>query len=271
MENLLCPQVEKLKSIPQFEQRSVEWFEQRNNAITASDIPTVLNENKYKKPWSLLLDKCNGNPKPFIGNEATRWGTHYEDIAIEKYKRIKNKEVLSFGLLIHPEYPWLGGSPDGITTDGILLEVKCPLRRKITMGEIPHHYRSQVLLNLEITSLEIAHFIEFIPGKSDDDYIINIVEIKRDREWFAQELPKMKQFWDDVLYYRKNGIDIHPKFKKTTRVTKLKEPKQTSSFVEFLEEPEQSEQSEEPEQSEQSEEPKEVFKKPKFVPFLEEN
>jgi len=50
MDTFNHPQVEKLKSIPQFEQRSVEWFEQRNNAITASDIPTVLNENKYKKP-----------------------------------------------------------------------------------------------------------------------------------------------------------------------------------------------------------------------------
>ncbi len=34
--------VQKLLEIPQFVQRSPEWFEQRNNAITASDIPTVL-------------------------------------------------------------------------------------------------------------------------------------------------------------------------------------------------------------------------------------
>ena len=117
------PRVEQLLKLPQFEQRSTEWFQQRNNAITASDIPTVLSENNYKTPWSLLLDKCNSNPKPFVGNEATRWGTHYEDIAIEKYSSLRNKKVLSFGLIIHPEHSWLGGSPDGITTDGILLEV----------------------------------------------------------------------------------------------------------------------------------------------------
>lgn len=207
------PRVESLLKIPQYEQRSPEWFAQRNNAITASDIPTVLNENEYKTPWSLLLDKCNSNPKPFVGNEATRWGTHYEDIAIEKYSELRGKEVLSFGLLIHPDYSWLGGSPDGITKDGILLEVKCPLRRKIVHGEVPHHYLAQVLLNLEICNLDIAHFIEYKPGSSDDDYEINIVEVKRDPEWFARSLPKMKEFWDSVVKYRSNGIDTHPKYK----------------------------------------------------------
>jgi putative phage-type endonuclease len=205
--------VEQLLKIPQFEQRSPEWFEQRNNAITASDIPTVLGENNYKTPLSLLIDKCAANPKPFVGNAATKWGTHYEDIAIEKYSELRGKEVLSFGLLIHPEYSWLGGSPDGITTDGILLEVKCPLKRKIVMGEVPHHYLSQVLLNLEICDLELAHFIEFIPGNADDDYIINIVEVKRDREWFANELPKMKAFWDSVLESREKGIDTNKEYR----------------------------------------------------------
>jgi len=205
-------QVKKLLEIPQFEQRSPEWFQQRNNAITASDIPTVLGENSYKTPWSLLLDKCAANPKPFVGNAATKWGTHYEDIAIEKYCEIKGKRVLAFGLLMHPEYTWLGGSPDGITTDGILLEVKCPLKRKIVMGEVPHHYLSQILLNLEICDLELGHFIEFVPGNSDNDYLINIVEVKRDREWFARELPKMKAFWDSVVENREKGIERNEKF-----------------------------------------------------------
>jgi len=206
-------QVEYLLTLPQYAQRSPEWYQQRNNAITASDIPTVLGENKYKTPWSLLVDKCGGNPKPFVGNDATRWGQHYEDVAIEIYSELYNKEVLSFGLLIHRDYPWLGGSPDGITKDGILLEVKCPVSRPIIMGEIPHHYRSQVLLNLEICNLETAHFIEYAPGKSDQDYVLNVVEIKRDPEWFANELPKMKAFWDSVLEYRDKGIQTHPKYK----------------------------------------------------------
>ena len=236
--------VADLLKLPQYTQRTPEWYTQRENAITASDIPTVLGENNYKTPWSLLLDKCNANPKPFIGNEATRWGNHYEDIAIEKYSELKSKEVLSFGLLIHPDYPWLGGSPDGITTDGILLEVKCPLTRKIVPGQVPHHYLSQILLNLEICNLELAHFIEFVPGNSDDNFVINIVDVKRDREWFKNELPKIKDFWDSVLKYRSEGIDKHPKYasyKKrsdsfSSRVKKVKEVKEViPTFIDFIE------------------------------------
>ena len=241
------PIVQKLLTIPQYEQRSPEWHKQRENAITASDIPAVLGENEYKSSWTLLLDKCNANPKPFIGNTATKWGTHYEDIAIEKYSTLRNKEVLSFGLLIHPDYPWLGGSPDGITTDGILLEVKCPLKRKIVHGEVPHHYLSQVLLNLEICDLEMAHFIEFVPGNADDNYEINIVEVPRDREWFARELPKMKDFWDNVLKYRKEGIEQHPRYKsykeksnlykqRTTPGKTLDLTQQKNKYIPFVEE-----------------------------------
>jgi putative phage-type endonuclease len=227
--------VQKLLEIPQYEQRSSEWFAQRNGAITASDLPTVLGENQYKTSWTLLLDKCDANPKPFIGNEATRWGSFYEDVAIEKYSEIYDKKVLSFGLLIHPEYSWIGGSPDGITEDGILLEVKCPLRRKIVMGEIPHHYRSQVLLNLEICDLEIAHFIEFVPGNADNEFQINVVEVKRDREWFTNCLPQIKSFWDSVLLYRVIGIEKHPKWKvKKKAETKIKLIKDNKSL--FIEE-----------------------------------
>lgn len=213
MNSDLDPRVSLLLQIPQYEQRTPEWYNQRNNAITASDIPTVLSENKYKKPWNLLLEKCGGVAKPFVGNSATQWGNHYEDIAIEKYSELRNKKVLSFGLLLHRDYPWLGGSPDGITTDGILLEVKCPISRKIVQGEIPEHYLSQVLLNLEICDLEIAHFIEYKPGKSDNDYIINIVEVKRDRKWFVENVNIMKEFWDSVLEYRSKGISTHPNYK----------------------------------------------------------
>ena len=233
--------VEELLKIPQFEQRTPQWFEQRENAITASDIPTVLGENEYKSCFNLLIDKCNGNPKPFVGNAATQWGNHYEDTAIEKYSERYNKKVLSFGLLLHKEHRWLGGSPDGITTDGVLLEVKCPIKRKIVMGEVPHHYLSQVLLNLEICDLEVAHFIEYVPGKSDDDFILNVVEVKRDREWFSKELPKMKKFWDDVLFYRKEGIQNHPKYRKprarqTGGIT-LDLSEKKIKFVPFLDEP----------------------------------
>jgi len=223
------PKVEYLLSLPQYAQRSPEWFDQRKGVLTASDVPTALGNNKYKSQWQLLLDKC-GAGKPFTGNEATRWGNFYEDTAIEKYSLIKNKTVHSFGLIIHKEHSWLGGSPDGITSDGILLEVKCPLRRKIIHGEVPEHYLAQVLINMEICDLDMAHFIEFVPGKSDSDFEINIVEVPRNRKWFEYSLPVLREFWDSVNEYKQIGIENHPKYNDyITKSESIKERKEYRS------------------------------------------
>ena len=39
---------------------------------------------------------------------------------------------------------------------------------------------------------------------------MNVVWIDRDREWFKKVFPVLEDFWKDVLFYRKNGIDKHP-------------------------------------------------------------
>tara|TARA_B100000927_G_C16422240_1_gene451862 strand:- start:255 stop:1040 length:786 start_codon:yes stop_codon:yes gene_type:complete len=236
------PQVEKLLKLPQYEQRSPEWYAARKGKLTASDVPTVLGENHYKSPFQLHLDKL-GMGKPFTGNEATRWGQHYEDIAIAKYEQVYNKKNHEFGLIPHPTIPWLGGSPDGITEDGILLEVKCPLRRQIKMGEVPQHYIGQVLMNLEVCELETAHFIEYKPGDSDDDYIMNVVEIKRDPEWWKRSLPIMQKWHEDWMLYKEEGIEKHPQWTKyynqQQTAKKNREIKDKGTILNFLPEEQQ--------------------------------
>lgn len=205
------PQVEKLLQIPQYDQRSPEWFAQRKNRLTSSDVDTVLGNNKYAKPIDVLFKKC-GVSKPFTGNIATRHGHKYEDEAIAHYCRLYNKKNLSFGLLPHPTIKWLGGSPDDITEDGIVIEVKCPLRRKIIPGKIPDHYIGQVKMNMEICDLDKAVFIEYCPATEEKEMELNIVEVDRDPKWFQEVLPVLEKFWNEVLYYRKNGIKNHPEY-----------------------------------------------------------
>ena len=66
-------------------------------------------------------------------NFYTQHGQDNEDIAIEKYIALNpGIRVFSFGLLLHPDYKELGGSPDGITSGGVLLEIKVSFKLKIT-------------------------------------------------------------------------------------------------------------------------------------------
>lgn len=215
MEEPIHPQVKKLLEIPQYEQRSPEWFEQRRHRLTSSDVDTVLGTCKYGTAEEVLFKKC-GIAKPFTGNIFTKHGQKYEDEAIDHYCRLYNKKKHSFGLLPHPTIEWLGGSPDDITSDGIVIEVKCPYSRKIVMGEIPQHYISQIKMNMEIAELDKAVFIEYRPAhmNPDGNIILNVVHLDRDPEWFKSVLPSLQFFWESVKHYRQNGIETHPNYLK---------------------------------------------------------
>ena len=220
--------IKKLLEIPQYEQRSDEWFKQREGKLTSSDAGTGLGINPYQKPHELIFKKCGYDPKPFVGNIATRHGQKYEDEAIDKYCLLTGQTNYNFGLISHSEvhlnddYYWLAGSPDGISIGNkknskpILLEVKCPYRRKIVFGNIPKYYYPQVQLNLFICDLDIADFIEYLPPDT-----MNIVRVFRDENWLKKNLPILEQLWKDVEHYRKIGIENHPNYPKKKRILDL--------------------------------------------------
>jgi len=217
------PQVEKLISHEYAAQRSKEWLELRGNMLTASDVATAIGVNPYEKPEGLILKKCGHNK--FDGNQATFHGNKYEDEARDIYCERYGEVCHEIGLYPHPKYKWLGGSPDGLTESGKLVEIKCPLKRKIT-PEVPVYYMPQIQLLLDILDLEEAVFIQYKPydltwpGPME----FCVTEVKRDREWFAQQLPVMEAFWNKVLWHREHGVEELLNKPKRTRNTTKKLP-----------------------------------------------
>lgn len=153
----LKDQVVAIKNIFQPEQKSKEWYEMRSNMLTASDWGTVLGENHYSNSNEVLKKKCGDDN--FITNAAMQWGNKYEAVAVLIYEHRNNVRVLEFGCLRHPSISFLGASPDGITEEGIMLEIKCPSSRKIT-GTPPSYYWCQVQGQLEVCELDRCDFLE---------------------------------------------------------------------------------------------------------------
>lgn len=186
-------------------QRSEEWLRLRGNMLTASDAATAIGVNKYETPDDLVLKKCGFNE--FKGNEATAHGNKYEDEARILYEQRHGEVCHEIGLHPHPLYEWLGGSPDGITESGKLIEIKCPMRRKIT-PEVPEHYMPQLQLLMEILDLDECDFIQYKPADfnwpNPEEFVV--VNVKRDPGWFPRYLPVMDAFWKRVLWHRENGI-----------------------------------------------------------------
>lgn len=147
-------QVNYLKTLFQPEQRTDEWYKLRMNMITASEAHMTLRKNI--NPY--ILKKC-GKSTAFTGNTATRWGQQYEDVATMIYEKWTNRKVYEFGLIQHPEFSFIGASPDGITNDGRMVEIKCPYSRKLN-GKPLHHYWIQTQIQLEVCDLNKCDFFE---------------------------------------------------------------------------------------------------------------
>ena len=179
-----------IKQIPQHEQKSKEWLTQRNECLTATAIAIVLDEDPYKFPAELLLDKC-GKGEPFKENENVHHGKKYEQIGNMFYSFRNNVVVGEYGLIQHEKYKFVGASPDGICDKntfhnakltkliGRLLEIKFPKTRKICLeGELdgdicPHYYYQQIQTQLFVTGLDECDFLQCQMEEYDswEDYV----------------------------------------------------------------------------------------------------
>eukprot|EP00798_Chlamydomonas_sp_ICE-L_P029875 gene29875-biopygen11611 len=92
-----------------------------------------------------------------------------------------NVLVHEFGLLRHASKSFLGASPDGVTEDGVMLEIKCPWRRKID-GTVPMQYYLQIQGQLAVSGLlECDYFeVEFDILQSEEEIEAEFAEISRD-------------------------------------------------------------------------------------------
>ncbi|HEY9703563.1 MAG TPA: lambda exonuclease family protein [Allocoleopsis sp.] len=188
----------KLLKSKQYKQKSDDWYSERKNLITASSAANVLKKddktcdsyintydlhdtfdkngkccNPYSSKEQYIAEKCKQQTS-FKGNMATYWGQKYEPVALSLYSKTTGKEILDFGLIKHDSIKWLGASPDGITKDGVMVEIKCPFRRKIT-GIPPFYYWIQVQIQLEVCDLEYCDFAEyeFMEFDSEEEFFDN--------------------------------------------------------------------------------------------------
>jgi putative phage-type endonuclease len=166
-------QLEHLKTIPVIEQRSPQWHAVRKEIITASDFAQALGEGKFGTQKQIYQKKCGYDEEKAFNSSLPplKWGTMFEPVASELYKIRFACELHEFGLIRHPTVDFFGASPDGITDYGVMVEIKCPYKRKIT-GEIPLQYYYQIQGQLDVCGLTECDYLECeftTRGDSQDD------------------------------------------------------------------------------------------------------
>ena len=76
-------------------------------------------------------------------NKYLRYGRQMESVALKKFSRVyPNVKVMKSGLIVCPELPFIGATPDAILImeDGrrVCLEIKCPYTCKDKVIKVPY-------------------------------------------------------------------------------------------------------------------------------------
>lgn len=187
-------------------QRTPEWFAVRRELLTASDAASALDIKPYasyrgSSRGELLRRKVANAP---IANMFVVHGQKYEDEARDWAAAAMGETVEEIGLVRHATLPWLAASPDGVTHSGKLMEIKCPLKRQIQPGQVPHHYWPQVQVQMEVCDIDQTIFVQYKPAclSHDGRALIDIVVVQRDRHWFDQHRDALHAFWREYMAAR---------------------------------------------------------------------
>lgn len=104
-----------MKSKPQPEQRTNEWYEFRHNLITASNAYKAFESDSMKN--QLIYEKCQPIKTSCGGSSDTQyqnkqvnihtpfhWGQKYEPVSVMLYEYIYDTKVGDFGCIKHEQY-----------------------------------------------------------------------------------------------------------------------------------------------------------------------
>lgn len=193
--------------------------------ITARDFPTILGCNPYQTTYNLLEDKIE-KKYPFYGNKFTDHGNKYESQAIKAFEEKIGLPINEQQTNIcHSDYEWITGRLDGIiyskkrkkTPEMYVVEIKCPLKTdrtdELTEENIPIHYWCQCQVYMNLIDSDFAYYVEYYIRPDDDvkNAKLYYVKIKKDENWWANSLPIINKFYDEMVYYSKIGnLDSHP-------------------------------------------------------------
>lgn len=158
-----------------------DWLAARRHGITATDLPAILGQSKYKTAIDVWTDKVlpAADKDDDQLAEAAFWGIRLEEPVAQAWAEKHGVKVRRVGLVANDEHPWMMASLDRIVQgcpDGrCALEVKT---RSLFVAdswerELPQDVRTQVLWQLLVTGLDHIHVAALIGGQRLVEHRVN--------------------------------------------------------------------------------------------------
>jgi putative phage-type endonuclease len=197
------------------DQHSEAWHEARCGRITGTRFKNLMSKESTASYTDLITNiACEiitGRAEETYVNANMESGLETEPEARKEYETVFGVEIKLIGFIIPDEdnkyHNWIGISPDGLTSDNGLIEIKCPLMKThfeyIEENRLPPEYRYQVQGQLFVTGLDYCDFISYVEGMK-----LFVVRVYPDKELFAE----FEQRLDKAIIQIQNKIEVYNKY-----------------------------------------------------------
>jgi len=201
------------------EQGTDEWHMMRLGVFTASNAKHLLSTKRGTKSTEYGTDYVIAPPSTLgrktymadlVANIAApripddiqakplAWGKDNEPLARDAYEALTFSNVGELPFIYKDSAMRVGASPDGITSTGTGLELKCPWSSSVyiqftTQDKIKHEERHQCQFNMWVSGLDMWHVAKFDPRMINCKKL-HMIEIKRDEN-------AMKLFDEAILLF----------------------------------------------------------------------
>ncbi|MBP2477646.1 putative phage-type endonuclease [Crossiella equi] len=176
------------------------WLAERRRGIGGSDALAVMGLSPHSSAYQVWADKCGLLPAA-RETEAMLWGRLLEQVIARHVATELGLTVRRAGLHAHPEHPWMRYTPDRLTSDGGLLEIKTTTlfrAEEWRHDSIPEHAEAQARHGMAVLGRGHAWIAGLIGGQH-----LALRRITRDRVFEANMIAIERSFWHDHVQARR--------------------------------------------------------------------
>lgn len=181
-----------LTTLPELEQRTPEWDDQRRGIVTASVVgqlvtPSTLkvanNDQSRALVWQLAAERITGWTEPTYVSDDMWRGVEDEPRAVEHYAETR-ASVKRVGFMVRTEeWGTLGYSPDGLVGETGLIECKSRKPKKhlqtILSDTVPPENMAQLQAGLLVSEREWIDYVSWCGGMP-----MWVIRVAPDLKWF---------------------------------------------------------------------------------------
>lgn len=190
-------------SAPFVEQRSEDWHLQRAGKITASRMGDVMGTPSARAKYmrELGFERLAGVAKHSASGKALAWGIDLEPYAKQAIEIETGLIIRPAEFKLHPAYPFIGASADGLIDPDGGWENKCPHDEAVHMQALldgmPAEHMPQVQAGMAVHGRAWWLFTSYDPRQAEP-YRLYTQRVERDEAYIARMVAACRQFEEEL-------------------------------------------------------------------------